>query len=86
MPTESFKLIRIPLEKEPDVKRFLRHILESCNLSTENVERLKIKKISTSSKFHSDRNVYSNSDGTIYEEYEVYARNAQKAKQDKTLK
>lgn len=83
---DSFKLIRIPLEKEPDVKRFLKHILESCNLSTEKVEKLKIKKVSTSAKFHTDRNVYSRPDGSFYEEYEVYRTEVQKARQDKTLK
>lgn len=84
--SDSFKLIRIPLEREPDVKRFLKHILGSCNLSTEKVEKLKIKKVSSSSKFHSDRNVYSRPDGSIYEEYEVYAKSVQRAKQDRTLK
>lgn len=84
--SDSFKLIRIPLEKEPDVKRFLKHILESCNLSTEKVEKIKIKKVSTNSKFHSDRNVYSRPDGSVYEEYEVYARTVNRAKLDKTLK
>lgn len=83
---DSFKLIRIPLEKEPDVKRFLKHILEACNLSTEKVEKLKIKKVSTSAKFHTDRNVYSRPDGSFYEEYEVYRTEVQKARQDKTLK
>lgn len=84
--SESFKLIRIPLEKEPNVKRFLTHILESCSLSTEKVENLKFKKVTASSKFQSDRNVYSREDGSIYEEYEVYARKAQKTKQNNTLK
>lgn len=79
-------MIRIPLEKEPDVKHFLKHILESCNLSTEKVEKIKIKKIPTSAKFHNDRNVYSRPDGSVYEEYEVYARNVSRAKLDKTLK
>lgn len=74
------------MEKEPDVKRFLKNILESCNLSTEKVEKLKVKKVAPSSKFHNDRNVYTRQDGTIHDEYEVYARNVQKAKQDKTLK
>lgn len=68
------------------MKRFLKYVLESCNLSTEKVEKLKIKKVSSSSKFHSDRNVYSRPDGTVYEEYEVYARSVHRAKQEKTLK
>lgn len=72
--------------KEPDVKRFLKHILESCNLSTEKIEKIKIKKVSTNSKFHSDRNVHSRQDGSNYEEYEVYARSVNRAKLDKTLK
>ena len=72
--------------KKPDVKRFLKHILESCNLSTEKVEKLKIKRVSTSAKFHTDRNVYSRPDGSFYEEYEVYRTEVQKARQDKTLK
>lgn len=80
---DSFKFIRIPLEKDPNVKHFLKHILESCNLSTGKVEALKIEKVSTASKFHSDRNVYSQPD---YEEYEIYARNVEKSKQDRTLK
>lgn len=84
--SDSFKLVRIPLEKEPDVKRFLKHILESCNLSTEKVEKIKIKRDSTSSKFHSDRNVHSRPDGSVYEEYEVYARSVSRAKLDKALK
>lgn len=84
--SDSFKLVRIPLEKEPDVKRFLKHILESCDLSTEKVEKLKIKKPPTSTKFNTDRNVYSQPDGSIYEEYEVYARSVHRAKLDKTLK
>lgn len=83
---DSFKLIRIPLEQQPDVKRFLRSILESCNLSTEKIEKLKIRKVSTSSSPFSNRNAYSQSDASRYEEYEVYARTTQKAKQDKTLK
>lgn len=73
------------MEREPDVKRFLKRILEACNLSTEKVEKLKIKKVPMSAKFHNDRNVYSQADGSIYEEYEVY-RTVQKTKQDKTLK
>lgn len=84
--SDSFKLVRIPLEKEPDIKHFLKHILKSCNLSTENVEKMKAKKVSTSSKFHSDRNVYSRPDGSTYEEYEVYTRDINRAKLDKTLK
>lgn len=83
--SDSFKLVRIPLEKEPDVKHFLKRILEACNLSTDKVEKLKIKKAPASAKFHHDRNVYSREDGSVYEEYEVY-RTVQKAKQDKTLK
>lgn len=83
---DSFKLVRIPLEKEPDVKRFLRHILKSCNLPTEKVEKLKIKKAPTSTKFNTDRNVYSQPDGSIYEEYEVYAQSVHRAKLNKTLK
>lgn len=67
------------------MKRFLKRILESCNLPTEKLEKLKITKVPTSAKFHNDRNVYSRADGVIYEEYEVY-RTVQKAKQDKTLK
>lgn len=74
------------MEKEPDVKRFLKHVLESCNLPTEKIEKIKIKKVSTNQKFHSDRNVYSRTDGTAYEEYEVYARSVNRAKLDKTLK
>lgn len=66
------------------MKRFLTHILESCNLSTEKVENLKIKKVTA--KFQSDRDVYTREDGSIYEEYEVYARKAQKTKQNNTLK
>lgn len=85
MHLDSFKLVRISLEKESNVKRFLIRILEACNLSTEKVEKLKIKKVPTSAKFHNDRNVYSRGDGSIYEEYEVY-RTVQRAKQDKTLK
>lgn len=84
--SDSFKLIRIPLERQPDVKRFLKHILESCNLSTEKVEKIKFKKVSTSSKFNNDRNVYSRPDGSVYEEYEVYAQSVHRAKQDRTLK
>lgn len=84
--SDSFKLIRIPLEKEPDVKRFLKHILESCNLSTENVEKIKIRKMSASAKFNTDRNVYSRPDGSIYESYDEYARTINRAKLDKTLK
>lgn len=74
------------MEKQPDVKRFLKHILESCNLSTEKVEKIKIKKTLSSAKFHSDRNVYTRPDGSVYEEYEVYARSVHRAKLDKTLK
>lgn len=81
---DSFKIIRIPLEREPDVKRFIKHILVSCNLSTENVEKLKIKKTSTSSKFNSDRN--SRPDASTYEDYEVYERGINRVKLDKTLK
>ncbi|XP_031624601.1 T-cell activation inhibitor, mitochondrial [Contarinia nasturtii] len=83
---DSFKLIRIPLERELNAKKFLKYILESCSLSTENVEKMKIKKVSSSAKFHSDRNVYTRADGSIYEEYEVYRTTAQTARQEKTLK
>lgn len=83
---DSFKLIRIPLEREPDVKRFLKHILQSCNLPTERVEKIKIKKHSTNSKLHSDRNVYSRPDGSKYDDHEVYERKVNRAKLDKTLK
>lgn len=50
------------------------------------MEKLKIKKVSTSAKYHTDRNVYSRPDGSFYEEYEVYRTEVQKARQDKTLK
>lgn len=84
--SDSFKLIRIPLEKEPDVKHFLKYILETCNLSTEKVEKMKIKKLSTNSKLHSNRNEYSRPGESMHDEYEVYERRVNRAKLDKTLK
>lgn len=83
---DSFKLIRISLEREPNVKHFLKHILESCNLSTENVEKIKIRRQTTNSKFHSARNVYSQPNGAMYDEFRAYERNINQAKLDKTLK
>lgn len=78
-------MIRVALKRQSDLKQFLKQVLESCNLSTE-----KIDKIKTTSKRYvkhtQDYNVYSQADGTINEEYEMYMDNLNRARMAKTLK
>lgn len=80
-------MIRIALERQSDLKRFLKHIFESCNLSTENVEKLKTSsKMASNAKYSSDQNAYQQSHGSVYDEYEIYMRNINIAKQARTLR
>lgn len=78
-------MIRIPLERQSDLRRFLKKILELTNLSTETVEKLKVTEKPVSAKFSSEDHVYSQA-ASIFEEYEIYRRNIQRAKQANTLK
>lgn len=80
---DSFKMIRIALEQKTDVKQFLKHIFKTCNLPTENVEKIQIAPHSSTIKFTSEDRQYG--DSSIYDEYEIYAK-IKRAKQAKTLK
>lgn len=78
-------MIRIALKRQSDMKQFLRQVLEQCNLSTENIDKIK----ATSKrrvKQSNDYNVYSQPDGSINEEYEVYMDNLNRARIAKTLR
>lgn len=78
-------MIRVALKRQSDLKQFLKQILESCNLSTENIDKIKISS-KRSVKHTHDYNVYSNADGTINEEYEMYMDNLNRARMAKTLR
>lgn len=82
---DSFKMIRIALKRQSDMKPFLKQVLEQCNLSTENIDKIK----ATSKrrvKQSNDYNVYSQPDGSINEEYDVYMDNLNRARIAKTLR
>ena len=74
-------MIRIPLERQLDIKQFLKNIFKTCDLPVENVEKIQIKKKPTSVRFSAD----AYPDAPIYDEYEIYSRTMQ-TKQAKTLK
>lgn len=80
----KFKLIKISLEKTTDAKKVLKKILSSCNLSTEQVEKLKV---------HPKRVQDLNTDGVrynrtpnSYSHMEYQYEEIRKAKEDKSLK
>lgn len=65
----------------------MKNILESCSLSTEKIDEIKITKSSSNSnRRQPSAEEFHAKDASIFEEYEVYYRSAQKAKQEKTLK
>lgn len=68
------------------MKRFIKNILESCSLSTEKIDKIKITKttLHSHSRPSSAEEFYAK-DASIYEEYDVYSRMTQKSKQEKTL-
>lgn len=79
-------MIKIRLERQADIKRFIKNILESCSLSTEKVDEIKVTKATANSHNHpSAAEDVPDQDASVFEEYEVYYRSAQKEKQEKTL-
>lgn len=80
---DSFKLIRIALEQKMNIKQFLKHIFKTCNLPTENVEKIQNAPRPSKIKFSSEDR--PNGDAPIFDEYEIYAE-TMRAKQAKTLK
>lgn len=83
---DKFKLIKIRLERQLDIKRFVKSILESCSLSTDKIDKIKITKPTSrsNSRPQSAEEFYAQ-DASIFEEYEVYSRTARRARQEKTL-
>lgn len=81
--SDSFKMIKIQLQRQPDMKQFLKQVLASFDLSTENVEKVKITKRKSNPKFSS--NDQQHPEAPIFDEYEIYAR-TMRSKQAKTLK
>lgn len=84
--SDKFKLIKIRLERQSDIKRFVKSILESCSLSTDKIDEIKITKASSraNTRPHSAEEFYAQ-DASIFEEYEVYSRTARRARQERTL-
>lgn len=80
---DSFKMIRIALEQKTDIKQFLKHIFKTCNLPTENVEKIQSTPRSSKIKFSSEDRQHG--DAPIFDEYEMYAQ-TMRVKQAKTLK
>lgn len=80
---DSFKMIRIALEQKTDIKIFLKHIFKTCNLPTENVEKIQSAPRSSKIKFSSEDRQHD--DAPIFDEYKIYAQ-TMRAKQAKTLK
>lgn len=84
--SDRFKLVKIRLERHLDIKRFIKNILETCSLSTEKIDEIKITKDSANSNRRpASAEEYHARDASIFEEYEVYWQSSQKAKQEKTL-
>lgn len=81
---DSFKMIRVSLERQLDIKHFLNNIFKTCNLPTENIEKIQVTKKSSTRRFSSD--AYEQyQEAPIYDEYEIYAR-TMRTKQAKTLR
>lgn len=80
----NFKKISIRLERHQDIKQFIKNILQSCDLSTEKIDQMKIPASKSNQKFYSEDDI-RNRAGPIFEEYELHYRNIKKAKQEKTL-
>lgn len=73
-------MVRIPLERQSDLKQFLKYVLKTCNLSTEKVEKIQITNKTSSAKYSEQY-----PDAPIYDEYEIYAR-TMRTRQANTLK
>lgn len=76
-------MIRIALEQKMDIKQFLKHIFKTCNLPTENVEKIQSAPRPSKIKFSSENRQHG--DAPTMDEYELYTETL-RAKQAKTLK
>lgn len=83
--SDTFKLVRVALKRQSDLKQVLKQILELVNLSTESIDKIKVTS-KHNVKYTQDYDVYSQADGTINKEYEIYMDNLNRARIAKTLK
>lgn len=71
------------------MKQFIRDVLKACSLSTETIDQIKFspRKRNQEQKYtYEDTSEGTgNTGGSIFNEYEIYYRNIQKKKQEKTL-
>ena len=85
---DKFKLITIRLDRHSDVKLFIKNVLEACSLPTAKLDKIKVTQQSSTQRSQSNGRgdtFYGNA-AEIFEEYEIYLRNMQKTKQEKTLR
>lgn len=90
---DKFKLVKIQLERNPDTKLIIKRILETCNLSTNYIDKIKTPIVSRydGKNFNSKTNMNSGNEGSFHgtsfqDEYETYYMKIKKVKQEKTLK
>ncbi|XP_058452037.1 T-cell activation inhibitor, mitochondrial [Malaya genurostris] len=95
----KFNLIKVPLERTTDTKLVLRKILQSCNLSTDYVDKMSSESSSTSVKGHRSRSSSDDSrdssfvhrkrpdeDSPFESEFDIFQFRVKKARENESLK